>query len=250
MRGDRDAVRALLQQGADVNAAQGDGMTALHWAAERGDAEMTAMLRLRRRERRRGDPHRPVHAAAPRQPGRAARGREGAARAPARAWTRDTSTTGVTAAAPRGRRRQRRRSSTALLDRGADVNAQRERVGPDAADLRGRAQPRRGDQGCCSRAAPTRTSPPRPSTSQKQHAARPGRERNGWRKVLEASAGKNGKPTPSQVQAAVQASRELYASGKLPDARERRTPAAEGGQGSGQNFNSRRRPGRSPPRAA
>ena len=33
MRGDRDAVRALLKDGADVNAAQGDGMTALHWAA-------------------------------------------------------------------------------------------------------------------------------------------------------------------------------------------------------------------------
>ena len=27
------AVRALLKQGVDVNAAQGDGMTALHWAA-------------------------------------------------------------------------------------------------------------------------------------------------------------------------------------------------------------------------
>jgi ankyrin repeat protein len=44
MRGDREAVRALLQQGADVNMAQGDGMTALHWAAERGDAAMTEML--------------------------------------------------------------------------------------------------------------------------------------------------------------------------------------------------------------
>ena len=33
MRGDAAAVRALLKQGADVNAAQGDGMTALHWAA-------------------------------------------------------------------------------------------------------------------------------------------------------------------------------------------------------------------------
>ena len=38
MAGDRDAVRALLKQGADVNAAQGDGMTALHWAAADGDA--------------------------------------------------------------------------------------------------------------------------------------------------------------------------------------------------------------------
>ena len=44
MRGNRDAVRTLLQQGADVNGAQGDGMSALHWAADRGDAELTAML--------------------------------------------------------------------------------------------------------------------------------------------------------------------------------------------------------------
>jgi ankyrin repeat protein len=43
-RGDRAAVRALLQGGADVNAAQGDGMTALHWAAENGDSEMARML--------------------------------------------------------------------------------------------------------------------------------------------------------------------------------------------------------------
>ncbi len=44
MRGEIEVVRALLKQGADVNAAQGDGMTALHWAAENGDVEITAML--------------------------------------------------------------------------------------------------------------------------------------------------------------------------------------------------------------
>jgi len=44
MRGDRAAVRALLQQGADVNAAQGDGMTALHWASREGDAGTVQML--------------------------------------------------------------------------------------------------------------------------------------------------------------------------------------------------------------
>jgi ankyrin repeat protein len=44
MRGERDVVRALLQQGADVNAAQGDGMTALHWAALEGDLETAEML--------------------------------------------------------------------------------------------------------------------------------------------------------------------------------------------------------------
>ena len=44
MTGDKDAVRTLLKQGVDVNAAQGDGMTALHWAARQGDAELAQML--------------------------------------------------------------------------------------------------------------------------------------------------------------------------------------------------------------
>jgi len=43
-RGDKDAVLLLLKQAADVNAAQGDGMTALHWAAMHGDADMTSVL--------------------------------------------------------------------------------------------------------------------------------------------------------------------------------------------------------------
>jgi ankyrin repeat protein len=42
--GDRDAVRGLLKQAADVNAAQADGMTALHWAAMRNDAELAQTL--------------------------------------------------------------------------------------------------------------------------------------------------------------------------------------------------------------
>jgi ankyrin repeat protein len=43
-QGNKEAVKALLKQAADVNAAQGDGMTALHWAAMNGDAEMVDML--------------------------------------------------------------------------------------------------------------------------------------------------------------------------------------------------------------
>jgi ankyrin repeat protein len=44
MRGEVEVVRTLLRQGSDANAAQGDGMTALHWAAENGSREITAML--------------------------------------------------------------------------------------------------------------------------------------------------------------------------------------------------------------
>ncbi len=41
---DLEAVRSLLAGGADANAALGDGMTGLHWAAQHGDAEMTVLL--------------------------------------------------------------------------------------------------------------------------------------------------------------------------------------------------------------
>jgi ankyrin repeat protein len=44
MARDATTVRTLLKQAADVNAAQGDGMTALHWAAMHGDADLARML--------------------------------------------------------------------------------------------------------------------------------------------------------------------------------------------------------------
>ena len=43
-RGDVAAVRAALRDGADPNAAQGDGLTALHLAAERGNLEIARLL--------------------------------------------------------------------------------------------------------------------------------------------------------------------------------------------------------------
>ena len=52
MRGDLAAVRALVANKADVNAPQGDGATALHWAAYRGNREMLDVL-LRRAPTRR-----------------------------------------------------------------------------------------------------------------------------------------------------------------------------------------------------
>jgi uncharacterized protein len=43
-RGNREAVRAAIARKADVNVAQVDGTTALHWAVERDDLEMADML--------------------------------------------------------------------------------------------------------------------------------------------------------------------------------------------------------------
>ncbi|HLK46657.1 MAG TPA: ankyrin repeat domain-containing protein [Bryobacteraceae bacterium] len=43
-QGDRAAVRSLIQQKADVNAALADGTTALHWAARGGDLDTVAVL--------------------------------------------------------------------------------------------------------------------------------------------------------------------------------------------------------------
>jgi ankyrin repeat protein len=46
MKGDAAAIRQLIVQGADVNAAQADGATALHWAVYRGDvATATALVK-------------------------------------------------------------------------------------------------------------------------------------------------------------------------------------------------------------
>ncbi len=44
MRGEGAAVQALVKKGADVNAAQGDGMTALHWTSLNGDVTTTTVL--------------------------------------------------------------------------------------------------------------------------------------------------------------------------------------------------------------
>src|SRR5579864_3487657 len=43
-RGDKDALKSLLQKKADVNAAEPDGTTALHWAAYRDDLESADLL--------------------------------------------------------------------------------------------------------------------------------------------------------------------------------------------------------------
>ena len=43
-RGDQATVRSLIEQHVDINAAQGDGATALHWAVSVNDVDTTALL--------------------------------------------------------------------------------------------------------------------------------------------------------------------------------------------------------------
>ena len=135
--GDRDAVKSLLKDGADVNAPQGDGMTALHWAAERGDLELTNMLVYGGANVARRDAHRPVHAAPHR---RAHRQR--------RAWSRRWSPprpTSTREASPSGATALHLAAASGNVDddhgaarRQGGRQRQRARVGTDAADLRGR----------------------------------------------------------------------------------------------------------------
>src|SRR5437867_10240797 len=49
MKGDKAALRTLLQQKADVNAPQADGATALHWAVFRGDLDENGRASCRER---------------------------------------------------------------------------------------------------------------------------------------------------------------------------------------------------------
>ena len=44
MRSDLEAILDLLRAGADPNASQGDGMSALHWAAQNGDSNIAEVL--------------------------------------------------------------------------------------------------------------------------------------------------------------------------------------------------------------
>src|SRR5689334_3797641 len=44
MAKDAATVKALIAKGADINTPQGDGMSALHWAAKNGDAPLAQML--------------------------------------------------------------------------------------------------------------------------------------------------------------------------------------------------------------
>ena len=121
MRGDRADALAMIRQGADVNAPQGDGVTALHWAARHGDAELVTALLAARADVRaptRFGAYTALHLAAERGSAPIVKALV-AAGAPADART-STGATPLMFAAAAGDTA----AIAALVDKGADVNAQ------------------------------------------------------------------------------------------------------------------------------
>lgn len=225
MRGDRDAVRTLLQQGADVNAPHGDGMSALHWAAERGDAEMTAMLLYAGANvaavTRIGQ-YTPLHLASRTASGPVV---DALLKAGADVNARSTNT-GVTPlhlAAESGNAAV----VTTLVEKGADVNAREAEWGQTP--LIFAAAQNRSDAIkvlMAHKADPTIAS--KTIDLAKQGALdRAASERQ--RRVLEAARAEGKTPTPSQIQAAVQAAREVWISGKIPPPDPAEAGGARGG---------------------
>jgi len=215
MRADSEAVRTLLKQGADVGAAQGDGMTALHWAAERGDAALADMLLYAGANVAavtRVGQYTPLHLAAKSGSAAMVRALLKAGASPA-AKTTNTGVTALHLAAASGGAEVVK----LLLEHGADPNAKESEWGQTplmfaaalnraeaiAALLAGKADP-----------SVTTKAIDIAFQLQMDRAAT---ERQ--RKIIEAAGvAKGQQPSPSQVAAAVHAARELYRSGKIPPA--------------------------------
>ena len=214
--GDLEAVRSLLARGEDANAAHGDGMSALHWAAERGDRKMAealihagatvdAVTRVGH--------YTPLHVAS--TTGRAAVV-ELLLASGANATT-VTSTGGVTslhlAAASGGVA-----AITALLDNGAEVDAREKAWGQTPlmfAAARDRVDAIRAL--LAGGADPDVTSKTVDLVADGRLAAEAQRRQ---RSVMEAFEAGDVRATPTQIQAAVLAGRERYLSGEVPEAEE------------------------------
>jgi ankyrin repeat protein len=214
MRADRDGVRTLLRQGADVGAAQGDGMTALHWAAERGDAILAEMLLYAGANVAavtRVGQYTPLHLASKGGSVAVVRALLKAGASPA-ARTTNTGVTALHLAAASGNAEV----VQLLLERGADPNAKESEWGQTP--LMFAAALNRADAIAAliaGKADPSITTRAIDVAFQLQ-MDRAATDRQ--RKIIDAAVPKGQQPTPSQVASAVHAARELYRSGKIPPA--------------------------------
>ncbi len=221
-RGDAVALRALLAKGADVNAPHGDGMTALHWATERADQAMVDMLIFAGADVSavtRIGAYTPLHLAA----------RAGSARvvealvkakAPVSALTSTGHTTPLHLAAASGNPAV----VTLLLDQGADVNARESEWAQTPLIFAAAADRVDVVRLLVSRGADVNVKTS--SLDMTEFGAQDRQAQSLQRQILENIVAPGESPTPSQMQAAIEAAREYYVSGKLP---EPPAPVAAGG---------------------
>lgn len=212
--GDVAAVKALIKDGADVSAAQGDGMTALHWAAERGHAELAEVL-IRAGAHvgaaTRIGSYTPLHLAA----------RSGsvpvvrallAAGADVSARSDPGGATPLHLAAASGSAE----AIDLLAGAKADVNAREHEWGQTP--LMFAASMNRVDaiKALLRHGADPSIASKSVDVAQASALDRAALQRQ--QRVIEGFVGKNSeqRPTPSQMQAAIEAARELFRSGKIP----------------------------------
>ena len=211
--GDLDAVRALLAAGEDVSAAHGDGMSALHWAAElghpdlvetliQGGAALEAVTRI--------GSYTPLHVAS-------AAGQAEVVKLLLAAGSDATSAISTSGATPLHLAAGAGSvgAITALIDHGAAVEAQEKTWGQTPlifATARNRVEAIRAllERGADPNAASNVV-----DLMADYQLAEAAKKRQ--RAVLEAFTGGDGDPSSDQVQTAVLAARDLYLSGEVPE---------------------------------
>jgi uncharacterized protein len=221
MRGDREQVRALLARGADVNAPQGDGMSALHWAAFRGDIELTDIL-LKANPKldavTRDGAYTPLHLAS--KNGQAAVVRR---LLKAGSSVRAVTTTGEVTALHFAAGAGSADAINALLDKGADINAREKAWGQTplifaAAYNRLEAMKVLLKRGADVAVTTTVVDLPGRDAADRAAGQRRNAVLNEFRKAAPDSMA--WRPTPAQVQAAVKAAQQVQLTGSAAAAAE------------------------------
>ncbi len=234
-RGDATALRTLLAQGADVNASHGDGMTALHWAADRGDEAMISMLVLAGANvsavTRIGQ-YTPLHLAA-RAGSPAAVGALLKAQASVSARTSTGGVTPLHLAATAGDTAV----MTLLLDKGAEINAKESEWEQTPLIFAASADRLDAVRLLIARGADVKVKTK--AIDMTVFGAQSRQAQTLQRQVLQSAVARGAEPTPSQMQGAIEAAREFYVSGKLPE-----PPAAGGGRAGGAVPDAAAAPGR------
>ena len=214
MKGDKDAVKALLKQGADIGVPQGDGMTALHWAADRGDAELAQLLIYAGANVQavtRIGLYTPLHIAAKSGSSAVVKALIEAG-ADVNAKSNPSGSTPMHLAAQAGSVEV----INLLADAKADVNARESEWDQTPVIFAAAANRGQAVTALIKRGADPNVSTKVIDVAKQGQLDRAAVERQ--RKVIEGFVGKdsNARPTPAQMQAAIEASREVLKSGKIP----------------------------------